>query len=69
MSLRTHGPTIGFHLGKPIFESICQDDTKYVFDRIAQCDSDGCPLSQLEKDELLLKPGLIYKEAKQILSA
>jgi hypothetical protein len=58
---REYGPAIGSHLGKPIYESIDQQDTHYVFDRLAECDRDGCPLDQLKKDEILFTPGLIYK--------
>ena len=61
MVKREYGPTIGTHLGKPIYQTITQHDRKYVFDRIAQCDRDGCPLDQLNKDELLFVPGLIYR--------
>jgi hypothetical protein len=60
---REYGPKIGSHLGKPIYESITQFKTKYVFDRIAQCDTDGCPLDQLRKNEILFEPGLIYRPA------
>lgn len=64
MDKREYGPAIGSHLGKPIYESITQSETKYVFDRVAQCDRDGCPLDQLAKNELMFNPGLIYKKAK-----
>lgn len=58
-----YGRAIGSHLGKPIYESIKEQDTTYIFDRLAQCDAEGCPLDQVKKDELLLNPGLIYKKA------
>jgi len=57
------GRPIGSHLGKTIYESIKNDEGQYVFDRIAECDMDGCPLDQLHRDELMLKNGLIYKKA------
>jgi len=57
------GEAIGTHLGKPIYESIIQAGTKYIFDRLAECDRDGCPLDQLHKDELMFAPGLIYKSS------
>lgn len=56
------GRTIGSHLGQPIYESIVQSGKKYIFDRLAECDRDGCPLDQLNKGELLFNPGLIYKQ-------
>lgn len=58
---REYGPAIGSYLGKPIYETIVQYDAKYIFDRVAQCDRDGCPLDQLNKNEMLFNPGLIYK--------
>ena len=56
------GPTVGSHLGKPIYQTIINDGIKYIFDRIAECDHDGFPLQQLSKNEVMLKSGLIYKE-------
>lgn len=57
------GRPIGTHLGKPIYDSIEQESERYVFDRLAHCDAEGCPLDQVKKDEVLLQPGLIYKKA------
>ncbi len=54
---------VGTHFGKPIFESIINDDKHYIFDRLAECDADGCPLDQLDKNEVLIRPGLIYRQA------
>lgn len=62
MTARKFGPTIGSHLGKPIYETIQDEDSKFQFDRIAECDTEGCPLDQLKQDELMFKPGLIYKK-------
>lgn len=59
---RRYGKPIGSHLGKPIYESIEDNELKYVFDRLAEGDTDGYPLDQLEANELLLNPGLIYKK-------
>jgi hypothetical protein len=59
---RKYGPAIGSFLGKPIYKSIRNDDGNYEFDRVAECDRDGCPLDQLEKDEVLFIPGLIYRQ-------
>lgn len=61
-SQRNYGPRIGSYLGQPIFEKFEDQDGTYVFDRIAQCDVEGCPLDQLDKGEMLLPPGLIYKQ-------
>lgn len=51
---------VGTHLGHPIFKNVQKDGVNYVFDRIAECDDDGCDLTQLRPHELLLKNGLIY---------
>lgn len=64
MSKPVYGPPIGSHLGKPIFSSVeTEEGSKYIFDRLAECDRDGCPLDQLSKNELMFNPGLIYKPA------
>ena len=63
MKKEKFGPAIGSHLGKPIYETFSSNGIEYVFDRIAECDQDGCPLQQLAKNELMLKSGLIYKAA------
>ncbi len=63
VSERRYGPSIGSHLGKPIYEFFQEQDICYIFDRLAQCDTEGCPLDQVKKNELLLNPGLIYKKA------
>jgi len=63
VSKNKYGPAIGTHLGKPIFSTIESEEGKYKFDRLAECDRDGCPLGQLQKDELMFNPGLIYKTA------
>lgn len=57
-----YGPAIGSHLGKSIYQTIESEGIKYNFDRMAQCDSDGCPLQQLATNEVLFNPGLIYKK-------
>ncbi len=54
-------PSIGQYMGKPIFESIEVQNEAYTFDRIAQYVDDGYPLDQLNQDELLVEPGLIYR--------
>lgn len=63
MNKQVKGPRIGTHLGKPIYSTIQTEDGEFVFDRIADCDHDGCPLDQLNKHELLFQPGLIYRPA------
>jgi len=60
---RQYGEKIGSHLGKPIYKTIVQFEQKYIFDRLAQCDRDGCPLDQLNKNEIMFEPGLIYRQA------
>lgn len=57
-----HGPRIGSYLGQPIFESIHSQNGTYIFDRIARCVDNEYPLDQLDKDEVLMSPGLIYKQ-------
>lgn len=63
MEQQKHQRTIGMHFGKPIAESIYNNNHRYVFDRIAECNDEGCPLDQLSKNEILIRPGLIYKQA------
>lgn len=63
MIKQEYGKTIGSHLGKPIYESFKDQGVTYIFDRLAKCDDEGCPLDQVRTDELLVQPGLIYKKA------
>lgn len=65
MTVKKHeyGRAIGSHLGKPIYEFFKDENATYIFDRLAQCDTEGCPLDQVKKGELLFQPGLIYKKA------
>lgn len=65
VSNRVSGTPIGTHLGKPIYKTIVRNDEEYVFDRVAQCDAEGCPLDQLNKGEVLFRPGLIYRRTSQ----
>ena len=60
---REFGPAIGTFLGKPIYKTIKEEQNQYVFDRLADCDDDGCPLDQLNEGEMMINPGLIYKVA------
>ena len=57
-----YGATVGSHLGRPIYQTVETDGVQYDFARMAVCDSDGCPLQQLAKNEMLINPGLIYKK-------
>lgn len=62
--LASKRPPVGNYLGQPIHETISSHNRTYVFDRIA-CNIDGeFPLEQLGKDELLIRPGLIYRPVK-----
>lgn len=60
MSRRGHA--IGNYLGKPIFESISIQEEAYIFDRIADYEDDEFPLSRLNANEVLIEPGLIYRQ-------
>ncbi len=60
MSHRCHA--IGNYMGKPIFESIEVRNEPYVFDRIAHYEEDGFPLDSLKENEVLVEPGLIYRQ-------
>lgn len=57
-----YGPKVGSHLGKPIYKTIAGNGYKFEYDRLAECDSEGCPLDQLETGEVLINPGLIYRQ-------
>ena len=52
---------VGNYLGQPIYQTIESRSGTYIFDRIAECVDGEFPLDQLSKDELLIRPGLIYK--------
>ena len=51
----------GSYLGQPIHQTIESRSGTYVFDRIAENIDGEFPLDQLSKDELLIRPGLIYR--------
>jgi hypothetical protein len=57
----TQSTRIGKYLGHPIYKTIQSHNGTYVFDRIARNIDGEFPLDQLNKDELLIKPGLIYR--------
>jgi hypothetical protein len=63
MTKPVYGPSIGTHLGKPIYKSIESDGVKYDYARKAERDTEGYPLQQLANNEILFNSGLIYKEA------
>ena len=52
---------LGDYLGHPVYQTIKAQDTIYVFDRIAENIDGEFPLDQLNKGEILVKPGLIYR--------
>ncbi|HYQ72011.1 MAG TPA: hypothetical protein VET88_08805 [Gammaproteobacteria bacterium] len=52
---------VGNYLGQPIYHTIESSNGTYVFDRIADSIDGEFPLDQLNKDELLIRPGLIYR--------
>ena len=52
---------VGDYMGQPIHETIESPNGTYVFDRIASNVDGEFPLDQLGKNELLIKPGLIYR--------
>jgi hypothetical protein len=56
-----HRSQVGNYLGQPIFQTIESGNCTYVFDRIAESVDGEFPLDQLKKDELLIKPGLVYR--------
>ncbi len=62
MSRSVFGPTVGSHLGKPIFQTIESEGIKYNFERMASCDAEGCPLQQLAANEVMFDQGLIYRK-------
>jgi len=62
MEHRAYGPRIGSHLGKPIYQTIESEGEKYEYIRLAECDDEGCPLAQLQQNEMMLVPGLIYRK-------
>ena len=53
---------VGNYLGQPIYQTIESRNGTYVFDRIAVSIDGEFPLDQLHKDELLIRPGLIYRQ-------
>ena len=57
----THSEKVGNYLGQPIYQTIESQNETYVFDRIAEHVDGEFPLTQLNKDELLIRPGLIYR--------
>jgi hypothetical protein len=52
---------VGNYLGQPIYQTIESHNGTYVFDRIAENVDGEFPLEQLKKNELLVRPGLIYR--------
>lgn len=62
-----HGPSIGEHNGKEIPAYIVEKNgVRYDYDRIAVYHPDGgVELSQLARNEVVIAPGLIYRETAQ----
>ncbi len=56
------GSHVGNYMGQPILQTIESASGIYVFDRIAESVDGEFPLDQLNKDELLIRPGLIYRQ-------
>lgn len=56
-----HAAAVGNFLGQPIYQTIESCNVTYVFDRIAINVDGEFPLDQLNRDELLIRPGLIYR--------
>ena len=55
---------IGSYMGRPILPSIEVQDNTYVFDRIMPYQDDEFPLDRLSDNEILIGPGLIYRQEK-----
>lgn len=60
-SQATKGNPVGSYLGHPIAETITSGADTYVFNRIAEHIDGEYPLDQLQQDEILVRPGLIYR--------
>lgn len=52
---------VGNYMGQPIYQTIESRNGTYEFDRIAENVDGEFPLDQLKKNELLIRPGLIYR--------
>jgi hypothetical protein len=61
MSQTQRATRVGDFLGQPIYQTIESRNATYIFDRIAKNIDGEFPLDQLNKDELLIRPGLIYR--------
>jgi len=57
----TNKSRVGDYMGQPIYQTIESRNGTYVFDRIAENIDGEFPLDQLKKNELLIRPGLIYR--------
>ncbi len=57
----TQSSQVGKYLGQPIYKTIQSNNGIYEFDRIARNIDGEFPLDQLNKDEVLIRPGLIYR--------
>lgn len=67
MAIQHQGDTIGTYKDCPIYDWIVVDGVKHLYDRIAIEESDGRVfLAQMRDDELMLSPGLIYREEGEL---
>ena len=53
------------HHGKTIPSYIVVDGARYDFNRIAEEEDGGVPMSQLNWNECVIAPGLIYRFARK----
>ena len=59
-----HGPVVGEHRDKEINEWFIEGSSRFDFVRIAKEDRRGCvSLDQLQRGEVVIAPGLIYKRS------
>jgi hypothetical protein len=60
-----HGPSIGEYRRESIPEYIVDaNGVRFEFNRIALEDANGLEPSQLERNECLISPGLIYRKSR-----
>jgi hypothetical protein len=61
------GPSVGRYKGRPMCAWIeYPGGGVFRFVGVADTDEDGgCPLEQLERDEIMIAPGLIYVEGER----
>jgi hypothetical protein len=57
------GPSIGTYMDRQIPAYIVSDGIRYSYDRITRENDGSCDLSQLDADECVIAPGLIYRRS------